>query len=628
MGLKDKDLQLKKKLGLLEVFCIASGAMISSGLFILPGIAYSKAGPSVIFSYVLASIIIIPTLLSNAELATAMPKAGGDYFFIDRSMGPATGTIGGLASWFSLTSKTAFALLGIGIFISLINPGFSEMHIKLFAVLFCIFFTIINLHGVEHTGKAQNYLVLVLLALIIFYIIVGAFFVKASRFTPFTPFGIAPIFATAGLVFISYMGLTKVCSVAEEVENPARNIPLGLFLSWGIVSTLYALVVLVTVGILDHSELIGPSGEAVLIPISLGAKVFLGDIGLIVMAIAAILAFVSTANAGILSASRYPMAMGKDHLLPAFLSRISKRGTPVLSIIFTSTFMICLILFLNLENLVKTASTLVLLLFVFINLSLIIMRESKIRNYRPKFKCPFYPWIQIAGIFGYFFLIIEMGLLPIFLVCCFIVLGFLWYWFFARDKIWREYTLLNCIERVTGQKSTGYLVDEELREIIIERDELTEENFKKIIKEAEVIEVYKYSRPDKFIMNLAEILSSKLNLKTKKLYRLLKRRSSDSNVAIHPGVAIFSNMISGKEKFAILLVRSKMGMVLSDRMDPIHAFFVIVSSPDKKNLYLHTLMWIIRVTGDENFDEKWIKAKDPDELKNLILKIWKNKKEL
>ena len=88
---------LKRELGLFEVFCIASGAMISSGLFILPGLAYAKTGSSVIISYLVASLLIVPTLLSKAELATAMPKEGGDYFFIDRSMGPGVGTIGGLS---------------------------------------------------------------------------------------------------------------------------------------------------------------------------------------------------------------------------------------------------------------------------------------------------------------------------------------------------------------------------------------------------------------------------------------------------------------------------------------------------------------------------------------------------
>ena len=103
--------KLRKDLGLLAIFCIASGAMISSGLFVLPGIAFAAAGPSVILAYLLAGALALPALFSKAELSTAMPKAGGTYFYIERSLGGGFGTIGGMAAWLSLTFKTAFALL-------------------------------------------------------------------------------------------------------------------------------------------------------------------------------------------------------------------------------------------------------------------------------------------------------------------------------------------------------------------------------------------------------------------------------------------------------------------------------------------------------------------------------------
>ena len=124
MGARSTVANLKKDLGLIDVFCIASGAMISTGLFVLPGLAFAKSGPAVILAYGLASLLIIPSVLAKAELSTAMPKAGGDYFFIDRSMGPVMGTIGGFAAWFSIAFKSAFALVGIGLFAMLFNPGF------------------------------------------------------------------------------------------------------------------------------------------------------------------------------------------------------------------------------------------------------------------------------------------------------------------------------------------------------------------------------------------------------------------------------------------------------------------------------------------------------------------------
>jgi len=621
MGGHEKHKGLRRELGLLDIFCIASGAMISSGLFILPGIAYAKTGSSVIISYLIASIIIIPTLLSKAELATAMPKAGGDYFFIDRSMGPAIGTIGGLSSWFALSSKTAFALIGIGAFVQLFNPGLTDFNIKLIAVVFCILFTIINLYGVKHAGKAQVVLVIGLISILIFYIVVGFFFIQPSRFEPFTTNGIPPIFATAGFIFVAYMGLTKICSVAEEIKKPKRNIPLGMFLAWISISTLYVLVVIVTVGLLEHSSLTHS-----LMPISLGAEVFMGEIGLIALGVAAVLAFITTANAGLLSSSRYPLAMSKDQLLPGFFSKISKRGTPVVSILFTSGFMICIVLFLDLEGLVKTASTIVLLLFIFVNLSIIMMREGKLKHYRPSFRSPFYPWIQIAGIIGYSFLIIEMGLLSLILVGCLIGFGFGWYWFFARDKIWREYSLIHVVERITGEKSTSYLLDEELRGILIERDDITERRFERLIKKCEVIDIYKYQLPDKFAKLVAHKLSERLNTDEDKLYGFLKDREKDSNIVLQPGIAVVSHIIKGRDKFEIILVRSKKGIFLSDDVDPIHAFIMIVATEDQHSFYLHSLMWIAQIAEETDFDKEWINAEDSDELRDIILSSWKKRK--
>lgn len=617
-GNKEKEESLKKELGLFDIFCIASGAMISSGLFILPGLAYAKTGPAVVVAYFVASLLVIPALLSKAELATAMPKAGGTYFYIDRSMGPAIGTVGGFAAWFSLAFKSAFALLGIGAFALLLNPGLTELQIKLVAITFCIIFTIVNLIGVKHTGKLQIILVAGLLALLLFYIVVGVFHVELSRFTPFAPFGLGSIFATAGFVFISYGGLTKVCSVAEECKDPGRTLPLGMFLAWLIVSLLYVMVIFVTVGSVEPTQL-----QNSLTPISLGAGIFMGNIGVAVMAIAAILAFVSTANAGLLAASRNPMAMGKDDLLPRFFAKVSKYATPEFSIIFTSAFMIFAILFLDLEGLVKTASSMKIVLFMFVIFSVIIMRESKVRHYQPKFRSPLYPWIQIAGIIGYGFILFEMGMVPLITMVIFILFGFTWYMIYARPKIKREYALLHIIERITGIESTGYLIDEELREILIERDEITEERFEKMIKNCLVLDLDKMLPPAEFTKLLAHKLAKEIDADEEELYKSFLKREKGSNIVVYPGIAILSLIIKGRNKFDIVLVRSKKGIIFSENIPPVHALFVIVSSSDQQNFYFHSLMWMVQISEEENFKEKWLNARDSKELRSIVLSSWK-----
>lgn len=614
-------MKLKKDLGLLDVFCIASGAMISSGLFVLPALAYVNTGPSVIISYIIASILIIPTVLSKAELTTAMPKTGGIFFFIDRSMGPMMGTLGGLTAWLSLAFKSAFALLGVGLFVVLFNPGFTELQIKLIAITFCLIFAVINILGVQLAGKFQTYMVVSLITLLGLYIIAGAFFVEFSRFTPFAPKGIGPVFATAGLVFVSFAGTTKIAAVAGEVKNPGRNLPLGMFLSWGIVSLLYILVIFVTIGVVDGGELLGSNT-----PISLGGKAIMGPFGLFIMSIAALLAFFSTGNAGILAASRDPMAMGKDELLPGIFNKMSRRGTPWFSILFTTGFMIAVIWFLNLENFVKTASTLKLLLFILANLSLIFMRESNRKHYKPTFKAPLYPWAQIIGILGMGFLIFEMGRIPLMITGLFVVCALAWYFIYAHGKIKREYALIHVLERIIGEKR-DHILDEELREILIERDDITEHRFEEKLKKCDILDMKYFVAPADFSEKVASSLSQRLKVDERKIYRQLMERERDSNIIVRPGCALLSFYVKGRKKFEIVIVRTKKGAAFSDEHPPVRAAFIIVSSRDVHSFHLHSLMWLVQIEEGIDFDNEWIDAKDTDELRGVILSSWRKRGE-
>jgi mannitol/fructose-specific phosphotransferase system IIA component (Ntr-type) len=219
-----------------------------------------------------------------------------------------------------------------------------------------------------------------------------------------------------------------------------------------------------------------------------------------------------------------------------------------------------------------------------------------------------------------------MGIVPLVFVGSFILAGFLWYWFFARDKIWREYSLLHVVERVTGEKKTGYLLDEELREILIERDDLTEKRFEDILRNCEIIDVFKYERPDKFAWLVANRLAERLDIDKDKLYDLIMKREKDSNVMVHPGIAILSNIIDGRDKFEIIFVRSKKGVILTDGAPPVHAFFVIVSTSEQQSFYMHSLMWIVQIAENPDFENEWLDAKDVHELRNIILSSWQNRK--
>jgi basic amino acid/polyamine antiporter, APA family len=603
-------MELKRDLGLLDVFCIASGAMISSGLFILPGLAHAQAGPAVILSYFIAALLALTGMLSQAELSSAMPKAGGDYFYINRAMGPAVGTVGGLLTWFSLCMKTSFALVGMSAFAGLII----NVDIRIIGLILCAFFLLINIVGVKEAGKLQVYLVFGLFVILIAYIIFGIPCVKMENLSNFMPNGAVSVFATAGLVFVSYGGLLKVASVAEEVKNPARTVPLAMIYSLFVVSLLYVLVVFVTSGVLPDSIL-----DYSLTPISDGANAFWGTPGKVILGIAAILAFVSTANAGIMASARYPLALSRDKLIPEFFKKVNEKfHTPHVALIVSSAF-IASTLFLKLDVLVKTASTVLFLAFIFSCLCVIVLRESRLQNYRPKFKSPLYPWIQIIGIVGSMFLIFEMGKAAITASVVLIVAGFCAYWFYGRIRSNREFALLHLIERITAKELTHGSLEAELKEIIRERDEIVIDRFDDEIAGSIVVDIDRNIDLDEFLDLVSAKISTKLGMTKKVIFDKLQEREKESSTVISPTLAIPHTIIEGEKKFVILLARCKDGIKFSDDAPDIKTVFVLMGTKDERNFHLRTLSAIAQVVQDKSFEKKWMSAKCTEDLKDVVL---------
>ncbi|MBN2017274.1 MAG: amino acid permease [Candidatus Cloacimonetes bacterium] len=605
---------LQKKLNLIDVFSIASGAMISSGLFVLPGLAFAKAGPAVVVAYILAGLIVIPGMLAQIELSTAMPKAGGSYFFIERSMGPVAGTLGGFASWLSLALKSAFALIGIGAFANLLFPGLSEIHIKVIAIAFCLLFALINIRSVKNTSRFQIFLVISLLAILFLYCLLGVTKVNLHNFIPFSPKGFGAVIPVVGLVFVSFGGLTKVASIAEEIQKPKKNLPLGMFIAFIVVMFFYVAVVFVTVGIVRPETLANS-----LTPISKGGDVIFGKFGMILLAVAALFAFFSTANAGILSASRFPMAMSRDRLVPNIFSKMSKSGqTPYMSIMFTALFMIVMITFLNLENLVKAASTMMIILFLYTNVALIVMRESRIDTYQPSFKAPLYPWLQIVAIIIYAFLIFEMGIIPLIITGIFVLLCIAWYFLYVRVRVERKSALIHIVERVTNKKISSSTLIDELKEILIRRDNIVEDRFDKLVRSAVILDLDCQIGKNEFFTIVSKELAPRLDIPYHELYDLFLEREQQSSTTLEPGLAIPHIIVQGEKKFDILIVRCKEGIKFDENEPPVHTVFVLIGSMDERNFHLRALMSIAQIVKEKNFYTRWKNAKNVDELRNII----------
>ena len=603
-------MKLKKELGLLDVFCLASGAMISSGLFILPGMAHARAGPAVIASYFLAALFALTGLLSQAELVSAMPKAGGTYFYVKRAMGPAMGSVDGLVTWFSLTLKSAFALVGMAAFTAYII----DLDVRLIALTLCTVFVVLNLVGIKEAARVQVVLVVGLLAALAVYTVRGVPSVTVENLAPFSPYGWGAVLSTTGFVFVSYGGLLKVASVAEEVRNPGRVVPLGMILSLLVVSLLYVAVVFVTSGVMDDAKL-----NMSITPISDGAAVFFGSKGRIILGIAAIFAFISTANAGIMAASRYPLALSRDGLLPGMLGRINERfKTPHFSILATGIVMSAF-LFFKLEILVKAASAVMILTYSFSCLSIIILRESRLQNYQPVFKSPLYPWVQIAGIAGSIFLLASMGKTALTTVAAALFCGFLVYWVYGRIRTGREFALLHIIERITAKELTTRSLESELKEIIRERDDIVKDRFDHLIEKAIVMDVAGPLKAAEFFAMVADEMADRLGIEKAIMMKLLHDREKDSSTVLTPGLAIPHIVVRGEGRFEIMLARCREGVEFSESASSIRAIFILAGSRDERNFHLRALAGLAQIVQDPHFDERWVRAKGREDLRDLIL---------
>lgn len=446
--------ELSRDLGLFAVVTTAAGTMIGAGIFILPGLAAEQAGPAASLSFLVAGVIAGISTLSAAELATAMPRAGGPYFFVSRAMGPAFGTVVGLGAWLALVLKGSFALVGLGQYVH----HFSATPVLATAVAGGLLLTAVNWMGAKFSGLLQNVIVVVLLAILGVFIGRGFFAVDRELLTPFVQFGAEGVWAATGLVFISYLGVVKAAAIAEEVKDPGRNLPVGLLTSVILVTCLYIAVMLVVTGVLPIEG--GGGGipgiaerEA---PLADAGAIFMGALGGALMGVSGILATASTGNAAILSSARLPFAMARDGLMSPGLSRTDDRfGTPARAIWLTGGLMLALVLLFDVEALAKLGGTFGILVFSLLNVAVLLLRRARPEWYDPPFRAPLYPGLQIAGTLAALSLIPQMGTFSQVGAGLFVVSGGLWYLWQRRrgEAVSPDYGLPEQLRRVVHQQS-------------------------------------------------------------------------------------------------------------------------------------------------------------------------------
>ena len=400
---------LAKDLGPLAALTIGVGTMIGAGIFVLPGEAILKAGSLASVAFVLGGVIAMFTALSASELGTAMPRSGGAYYYVNHALGPMFGSIAGWANWLGLAFASAFYMVGFGRYIarifglsgSVAVGPLSITVVKLVALVGGAFFVFINYVGAKETGRLQNVIVVLLIAILSVFTVLGTLRAEPSNLPAATD--VVTTLETTGLIFVSYLGFVQITSVAEEIKDPGKNLPRAVIGSVVLVTVIYALVLIVMSAavpegfIADLVTDVAPGETQPIAVVEVGNRLQGALMGGALL-FGGLLATASSANASILASSRINFAMGRDSIITPALNEIHPRfGTPYRAIGITGILILLFILLGDIGLLSGAASGLHLIIYGLLNIALIAMRYVNPTEYQPDFTVPLYPLVPILG---------------------------------------------------------------------------------------------------------------------------------------------------------------------------------------------------------------------------------------
>ncbi|RXK49140.1 APC family permease [Halorientalis pallida] len=432
--------ELERSIGLVGGLSVGIGTMIGAGIFVFPGIAAGQAGPAAAGSFAIGAVVALLVALPASELATAMPKSGGGYYFVSRALGALPGAVVGISVWLGLVFATAFYLVGFGSYAAAvlaeagIDLGGAGVVVPL-GLVFGAFLTGLNLFGTENAAKLQNYVVGLLLTILVLFLGYGGLdavgiFGQPSAPESFLPFGPMPVFTTAALVFTSYLGFAQVATIAGDIKEPGRNLPLAMVGSVLIVGVLYVVTIFVATSAFG-SERLTAFGETAMVEV---ARSFFGVPGAVLILVAGLLATISSANASILSTSRAVFAVSKDAIIPKYASRMNlKYGTPHVALAMAGGPVLVLTASGEVQVLAEVASFLHLVMYGLICVALLVIRRDEPEWYDPEFRVPAAPVVAGVGAIASFGMIAFMQPLSRRVGAAIMIASGVWYKYYASD---------------------------------------------------------------------------------------------------------------------------------------------------------------------------------------------------
>jgi APA family basic amino acid/polyamine antiporter len=464
--------RLRRVLGPVQLTSLGVGAIIGTGIFVLAGeAAHDKAGPAVMLSFIVSGLACLFAALCYAEFASMVPVAGSAYTY-------AYATLGELFAWiigWDLILEYAVSSAGvahgashyfqdlIGIFNLRLpeiftdapfdyNPTLGRLEatgkiMDLPALLIVALVTVILVIGIKESARFNTAMVILKVVIVIFVIVVGAFYINPANWKPFAPYGLTGInffgktlfgtadaggqplgmLAGAAVIFFAYIGFDSVSTHAEEAERPQRDVPVGIIASLLICTVLYMGVGAVLTGMVPYNK----------IDINAPVSNAFAQVGLtwaqFLVAFGALAGITSVVLVTMLSQARILLAMARDGLLPPnFFGAIHERfRTPWKGTILTGVFVGALSAVLPLRILSGLVNIGTLFAFVIVCAAVLIMRRKYPKAERP-FRVPLMPLTPILGILTCLLLMFSLPADNWYRLIIWLLVGFCIYFGYSR----------------------------------------------------------------------------------------------------------------------------------------------------------------------------------------------------
>jgi len=447
--------ELKRSLSALNLVSLGVGCIIGAGIFVLTGQAAAQhAGPAIVFSFVLAGLACAFAALCYAELASVLPVSGSAYTYAYATLGESIAwAMGwllileyGLASATVAVGWSGYLVSFLKDFGLVIPPGLTSPtldlvvnpdplahgammlvatnHFNLPAFLGIMAVTSLLVIGVSESATVNNIIVIIKLAVVVMFIVVGALYVDTANWHPFIPpfipdpkdaasgeFGFPGILRGAGMIFFAYIGFEAVSTAAQESKNPQRDMPIGILGSLVICTVLYIAVSLVLTGIVSYKELNVPDPMAVAIDKIHVSWLTFGNFKLLpfLIKVGALMGLSSVMLVLVYGQTRIFYMMGKDGLIPEFFCKLhAKFQTPYINTIIVGFIVGLVAGFTPISVLGNLVSMGTLFAFCIVCYSVLYLRRKRPELVRP-FKTPFAPVVPLLGIASCGYLIYGIG---------------------------------------------------------------------------------------------------------------------------------------------------------------------------------------------------------------------------